>query len=74
MPEQLPKSSRPWRVIAEELSRETDPVMVTALARELNLALDEQQACLNKHGSLSLAGDGNSRKLDSSRRDGKGNR
>jgi hypothetical protein len=37
------KITRPWRVIAEELSREPDPQKTVALSKELNQALDEQQ-------------------------------
>ncbi len=37
------KITRPWRVIAEELSRERDPQKTVALSKELNQALDEQQ-------------------------------
>lgn len=37
-----PQPSRPWRVIANELSREKDPEKVTELAKELTQALDEQ--------------------------------
>jgi hypothetical protein len=34
--------ARPWRVIAEELSRETNQARVLELSRELNQALKEQ--------------------------------
>jgi hypothetical protein len=37
-----PKSARPWRVIAEEASREYDPLKMAELMRELNQALEEQ--------------------------------
>lgn len=37
-----PISSRPWRVIAEELSQETDSQRILELSFELNRALDEQ--------------------------------
>ncbi|HEX8712997.1 MAG TPA: hypothetical protein VF730_14055 [Terracidiphilus sp.] len=36
------KSPRPWRVIAEEASREYDPRKMADLMRELGRALDEQ--------------------------------
>jgi hypothetical protein len=38
---------RPWQVIAQELSTETDPVRISELAAELNCALSEQTAHLN---------------------------
>jgi hypothetical protein len=41
--DQLPKPVRPWRVIAEELSRETDSQRVFELGEELNQALKEQE-------------------------------
>ncbi len=34
--------SRPWRVIAQELSQETDPKRVLELSQELNRALEQQ--------------------------------
>jgi hypothetical protein len=34
--------ARPWRVVAEEVSREQDPARLTKLVEELNQALDEQ--------------------------------
>ena len=34
--------SRPWKVIAEEVSREQDPARLTELIEELTHALDEQ--------------------------------
>jgi hypothetical protein len=37
-----PKPLRPWRVIAEEASREFDPARMLALIQELNQALQEQ--------------------------------
>jgi hypothetical protein len=36
--------SRPWRVIARELSVEHDPAKVSQLVEELNRAFDEQTA------------------------------
>jgi hypothetical protein len=36
------RTVRPWRVIAEEASREFDPERMIALIRELNQALEEQ--------------------------------
>ncbi len=33
---------RPWRVVAEEASRECDPTRMIALIKELNQALEEQ--------------------------------
>jgi len=33
---------RPWRVVAQELSGETDPARVSELAAELSRALNEQ--------------------------------
>jgi hypothetical protein len=39
----LSKTIRPWRIVAEELSRETDPKRVFELSRELNEALKEQE-------------------------------
>lgn len=40
--ERNPYHSRPWQVIVEELSRETDPKKVFTLSAELNQALYEQ--------------------------------
>ena len=34
--------TRPWKVIAEEVSREHDPKRMAELVSELNRALDEQ--------------------------------
>lgn len=39
----LPIPSRPWRVIAKELTTETNPARVLELSRQLNCALDEQE-------------------------------
>lgn len=36
-------ASRPWRVIAEELTAETNPVKIIALSKQLSRALDEQE-------------------------------
>jgi hypothetical protein len=36
------KTPRPWRVIAEEASREYDPRKMAELMRELDRALEEQ--------------------------------
>jgi len=36
------KTVRPWRVIAEEASREYDPARMIVLIQELNQALEEQ--------------------------------
>jgi hypothetical protein len=47
--------SRPWRVIAEELSRETNPKRVLELSQELTRAIDEQSGTLTL-----LSQDGNS--------------
>lgn len=35
---------RPWRVIAAEISQESNPQRFTALCRELERALDQQPA------------------------------
>lgn len=35
-------TTRPWKVIAEEVSHEQNPVKLTKLLEELNRALDEQ--------------------------------
>lgn len=39
----LPISSRPWRVIAQELAGEPNPKRVLELCQELNRALSEQR-------------------------------
>jgi hypothetical protein len=39
----LSKTIRPWRIVAQELSREKDPRRVFELTRELNEALNEQE-------------------------------
>jgi hypothetical protein len=36
------QTSRPWRTIADEVSREQDPAKLSMLVEELNRALDEQ--------------------------------
>jgi len=41
-------SSRPWRVIAEEISRELDPTKLTRLLEELNTAMDRQTIGLGR--------------------------
>ena len=41
--------SRPWLVVAEELSRELNPKRVTELTDELLRALDEQEQNLAVH-------------------------
>ncbi|HEV2469284.1 MAG TPA: hypothetical protein VGS78_08820 [Candidatus Sulfotelmatobacter sp.] len=43
------KIPRPWRVIAEEASREYDPRKMAELMRELDRAIEEQ--ILNKPGA-----------------------
>jgi len=35
-------STRPWKAVAEEVTRERDPKRLTELVTELNQALDEQ--------------------------------
>jgi predicted P-loop ATPase/GTPase len=40
--------ARPWRVIAQELARETNPRRVIELSEELNRALAEQTSNLAK--------------------------
>ena len=42
MPDSGPRTTRPWKVIAEELSREQNPVQFSKLAEELSRALREQ--------------------------------
>lgn len=42
MPDSAPRTTRPWKVIAEEVSHEQDPVRLSKLIEELNRALDEQ--------------------------------
>ena len=42
MPGDATKPIRPWQVIAEEVSRESDSAKLTHLLEELNRALDEQ--------------------------------
>jgi hypothetical protein len=37
-----PKPARPWRVVAEEASREYDPNKMAELMQELNQAFEEQ--------------------------------
>ena len=44
-----PKPVLPWRVIAEEASREYDPLKMADLMLELNQALEEQ--CVIEPGS-----------------------
>ena len=44
----LPIPSRPWRIIAEELSKENNPKRITELSQELNAALEEQTGRLYK--------------------------
>jgi hypothetical protein len=38
----ISKPARPWRVVAEEASREYDPIKLAGLVRELNQALQKQ--------------------------------
>jgi uncharacterized protein (DUF1778 family) len=38
------KPARPWRVVAEEAAHELDPKKMVELMRELNQALDEEEA------------------------------
>jgi hypothetical protein len=47
-----PIPSRPWRIIAKELSIETNPNRIAELSQELNLALEDQ------FGKLSNVSDG----------------
>jgi|1186.fasta_scaffold28208_3 hypothetical protein len=37
-----PRTVRPWRIVAEEASREYDPARMMVLIQELNQALEEQ--------------------------------
>lgn len=52
--DQSPQPVRPWRVVAEELSRETDPHRVLQLGQELNQALKEQEFQISKDGRRSV--------------------
>jgi hypothetical protein len=40
-----PSSPRPWRIVAEEVSREFDPEKLNALIQELDDALKTQMFC-----------------------------
>jgi len=40
--------SRPWRIIAQELARETNPRRVVELSEELNRSLEEPTSNLAK--------------------------
>jgi hypothetical protein len=42
MPDRPPKPARPWRLIAEEVTRETDKNKLFHLIQELLQALEEQ--------------------------------
>lgn len=42
MPDRPPKPARPWRLIAEEVTREKDKKKLPHLIQELLQALDEQ--------------------------------
>jgi hypothetical protein len=44
------KPLRPWRIVAEELSCETDPKRVLELSHELNESLKQQQIQLPTDG------------------------
>lgn len=43
VPDERPQLVRAWKVIAEELSHETDSARILELSKELNQALREQQ-------------------------------
>jgi hypothetical protein len=53
VPNQPTKPVRPWRMVAEELSRERDPKRVLELSHELNEALQQQQMELPTDGHKS---------------------
>ena len=42
MPPDRRPTSRPWQLIAEEASREADPIRLAALIEEMNRALEER--------------------------------
>jgi hypothetical protein len=44
-----PTKSRPWKIIADEVSGERDPVKLSRLIEELNRALDEQASTANRN-------------------------
>jgi hypothetical protein len=57
--------SRPWRVIAEELTTETDPAKIIELSEELRRALDKQELgnkwqgdVVNANGYVTITSDG----------------
>lgn len=52
MQDPAPTKTRPWKIIADEVSSEKDPVKLSRLIEELNRALDEQASMGNRNPTV----------------------